>query len=516
MASTSVKRALISVSDKTGLIPFAQGLAELGVELVSTGGTARTLKEAGLAVTEVADVTGFPEILDGRVKTLHPRIHGGLLAVRNNDLHMEQLKEHDIQPIDLVVVNLYPFAQTISRPDVPYEEAIENIDIGGPSMVRAAAKNHAFVTIVVDAADYDTVLKELRENGAVSEELRRKLAAKAFRHTAAYDALIASYLSEQAGEPYPEKLTLTFEKVDELRYGENPHQRAAFYRKVLEERPSIAQAKQLHGKALSYNNINDADSALNLVREFDQPAAVAIKHTNPCGVGIGPDLATAFQKAYDADPVSIFGGIVAVNRPLDRDVAEKMAALFLEVIIAPEFTPEALEVLTQKKNVRLLQLDLNRSSSKAEELYRSVSGGLLVQDEDLGQIDKSKLQVVTKRAPSEEELEQMLFAWKVVKHVKSNAIVLAKDGQTIGVGAGQMNRVGAARIAIEQAKEKARGSVLASDAFFPMKDTVEEAAKAGITAIIQPGGSIRDQESIEEADRHGIAMVFTGMRHFKH
>lgn len=516
MAAPSIKRALISVSDKTGLVPFAQGLVQLGVELLSTGGTARLLQEAGLPVTEVADVTGFPEILDGRVKTLHPRIHGGLLAIRNHEAHMDQLKEHHIEPIDLVVVNLYPFAQTISRPDVTFEEAIENIDIGGPSMVRAAAKNHAFVTIVVDAADYDPVLQELREKGAVSDGLRRKLAAKAFRHTAAYDALIARYLSEQVEEFYPEKLTLTFEKVEELRYGENPHQRAAFYRKVLDDRPSIAQAKQLHGKALSYNNINDADSALNLVREFEQPAVVAIKHTNPCGVGIGADLATAFQKAYDADPVSIFGGIIAANRPIDQGVAEKMAALFLEVIIAPEFTPEALKVLTQKKNLRLLQVDVNRSAAKAEELYRSISGGLLVQDEDLGKIDRLNLQVVTKRAPSEEEVEQLLFAWKVVKHVKSNAIVLAKDGQTLGVGAGQMNRVGAARIAIEQAKGKAKGSVLASDAFFPMKDTVEEAAKAGITAIIQPGGSIRDQESIEEADRHGIAMVFTGMRHFKH
>lgn len=516
MAATAIKRALISVSDKTGLIPFAQGLAEQGIELISTGGTARALKDAGLTVKEVAEITGFPEILDGRVKTLHPRIHSGILAVRDKEEHQRQLEEHHITPIDLVVVNLYPFAETIARPDVTFEEAIENIDIGGPSMVRAAAKNHAYVTIVVDPADYEPVLAELKEKGQVSSELRRRLAAKAFRHTAGYDALIAQYLSEQAGERFPERLTLTFDKAQTLRYGENPHQEAAFYQEPLARQSGIAQAEQLHGKELSYNNINDADAALQLVREFEEPAVVAIKHTNPCGVGLGSTLAEAFQKAYEADPVSIFGGIIAVNRPVDQVVADRMAELFLEVIIAPDFTPEALARLTQKKNIRLLKLDVNGGENHQVQLVRSVTGGLLVQEADFGQLNKEGLKVVTQRVPSEAEWEQLFFAWKVVKHVKSNAIVLAKDGQTLGVGAGQMNRVGAARIAIEQAGTKAKGAVLASDAFFPMKDTVEEAAKAGISAIIQPGGSIRDEESIQEADRHGIAMVFTGMRHFKH
>lgn len=516
MAATAIKRALISVSDKTGLIPFAQGLAEQDIELISTGGTARALKDAGLTVKEVAEITGFPEILDGRVKTLHPRIHSGILAVRDKKEHQRQLEEHHITPIDLVVVNLYPFAETIARPDVTFEEAIENIDIGGPSMVRAAAKNHAYVTIVVDPVDYEPVLAELKEKGQISSELRRRLAAKAFRHTAGYDALIAQYLSEQAGERFPERLTLTFDKVQTLRYGENPHQEAAFYQEPLARQSGIAQAEQLHGKELSYNNINDADAALQLVREFEEPAVVAIKHTNPCGVGLGSTLAEAFQKAYEADPVSIFGGIIAVNRPVDQAVADRMAELFLEVIIAPDFTPEALDRLTQKKNIRLLKLDVNGGEDQQVQLVRSVTGGLLVQEADFGQLNEEELKVVTQRAPSEAEWEQLFFAWKVVKHVKSNAIVLAKDGQTLGVGAGQMNRVGAARIAIEQAGMKAKGAVLASDAFFPMKDTVEEAAKAGISAIIQPGGSIRDEDSIQEADRHGIAMVFTGMRHFKH
>lgn len=516
MAATAIKRALISVSDKTGLIPFARGLAEQDIELISTGGTARALKDAGLTVKEVAEITGFPEILDGRVKTLHPRIHSGILAVRDKEEHQRQLEEHHITPIDLVVVNLYPFAETIARPDVTFEEAIENIDIGGPSMVRAAAKNHAYVTIVVDPVDYEPVLAELKEKGQISSELRRRLAAKAFRHTAGYDALIAQYLSEQAGERFPERLTLTFDKVQTLRYGENPHQEAAFYQEPLARQSGIAQAEQLHGKELSYNNINDADAALQLVREFEEPAVVAIKHTNPCGVGLGSTLAEAFQKAYEADPVSIFGGIIAVNRPVDQAVADRMAELFLEVIIAPDFTPEALDRLTQKKNIRLLKLDVNGGENHQVQLVRSVTGGLLVQEADFGQLNEEELKVVTQRAPSEAEWEQLFFAWKVVKHVKSNAIVLAKDGQTLGVGAGQMNRVGAARIAIEQAGMKAKGAVLASDAFFPMKDTVEEAAKAGISAIIQPGGSIRDEESIQEADRHGIAMVFTGMRHFKH
>ncbi|MDQ0340127.1 phosphoribosylaminoimidazolecarboxamide formyltransferase/IMP cyclohydrolase [Caldalkalibacillus uzonensis] len=516
MAETTIQRALISVSDKTGLVPFAQALALRGIEIISTGGTARMLSEAGIKVTPISAVTGFPEILDGRVKTLHPRIHSGLLAVRDNEHHTAQLEEHDIAPIDLVVVNLYPFAQTIAKPDVTFEDAIENIDIGGPSMVRAAAKNHAYVTVVVDHEDYGEIIRQLEEGGAIEEETRRRLAAKAFRHTAAYDALIAGYLSEQVNERTPERLTVTFEKVQDLRYGENPHQQAAFYRQPLSDEGGIAQAEQLHGKALSYNNINDADAALALVREFEQPAVVAVKHTNPCGVGIGDDITSAYQKAYQADPVSIFGGIVAANRPIDEQTARQMAEIFLEIIIAPEFTPQALDILTQKKNLRLLKVEEMTNTKQPPFRYRSVGGGLLVQEDDVKISGRDDMRVVTERAPSEAEWEQLLFGWKVVKHVKSNAIVLAKGRQTIGIGAGQMNRVGAARIAIEQAGEKARGAVLASDAFFPMKDTVEEAAKAGITAIIQPGGSIRDEESVAEANKHGITMVFTGMRHFKH
>lgn len=516
------RRALISVSDKNGIVDFARALADLGYEILSTGGTLDLLRKHGVPAISVAEVTGFPEILDGRVKTLHPNIHGGILAVRDNAVHQEQLAAHGIAPIDLVAVNLYPFKATIAKPDVTFEEAIENIDIGGPSMVRAAAKNHRDVTVVVDAADYGTVLEELRQTGTVSEATRRRLAAKAFRHTAAYDALIADYLTEQAGETEPEALTLTFEKVQSLRYGENPHQSAAFYRLPLAEGPSVATARQLHGKELSYNNIQDADAALAIVREFDEPAVVAVKHTNPCGVGIGPDLYAAWEKAYSADPVSIFGGIVAVNRVVDQRTAEAMHQLFLEIILAPGFTDEALAILKQKKNIRLLELgDWSAKAAKTARpaegrQVRSVQGGLLVQSADVRRITADDLRVVTERAPSEAELEQLLFAWKVVKHVKSNAIVLAKDFQTVGVGAGQMNRVGAARIAIAQAGEKAKGAVLASDAFFPMPDTVEAAAEAGITAIIQPGGSIRDEDSIQAANRHGIAMVFTGVRHFKH
>lgn len=516
------RRALISVSDKSGIVDFARALVELGYEILSTGGTLDLLQREGISAISVSDVTGFPEILDGRVKTLHPKIHGGILAIRDNAAHQEELTTHGIAPIDLVVVNLYPFKATIAKPDVTFEEAIENIDIGGPSMVRAAAKNHRDVTVVVDAADYDAVLEELRQADKVSEATRRRLAAKAFRHTAAYDALIADYLSTQADETEPESLTLTFEKVQSLRYGENPHQKAAFYRLPLAASPSVASARQLHGKELSYNNIQDADAALAIVQEFDEPAVVAVKHTNPCGVGIGPDLYTAWEKAYNADPVSIFGGIVAVNRVVDQRTASAMHQLFLEIILAPGFTDEALAILKQKKNVRLLELgELGPATAEglrlsAGRLVRSVQGGLLVQDADVRRITAAELQVVTERAPSDAEVEQLLFAWKVVKHVKSNAIVLARDFQTIGVGAGQMNRVGAARIAIEQAAEKAKGAVLASDAFFPMPDTVEAAAAAGITAIIQPGGSIRDDDSIQAANRHGIAMVFTGVRHFKH
>lgn len=515
----SVKKALISVSDKTGLIPFARRLAAAGVEIISTGGTSSLLKEAGIPVIGISEVTGFPEILDGRVKTLHPNIHSGLLAVRDNEAHQQQLKDLQIETIDLVVVNLYPFKETIAKPDVTFEEAIENIDIGGPTMLRSAAKNHAFVSVVVDAQDYEKVAEEIEASGDTSLETRRRLAAKVFRHTAAYDALISRYLSEQVGELLPESYTVTYEKAQDLRYGENPHQRAAFYREPLAGTASIAYADQLHGKELSYNNINDADAALAIVREFSEPAVVAIKHSNPCGVGIGTDIREAYQKAYEADPVSIFGGIVAANRTIDRDTALALKEIFLEIILAPDFTEEALTVLMEKKNLRLLRIPtLNQAETKAGNLFRvaPVAGGALVQDYDRKQLEEAEIQVATDRQPTAEELAQLKFAWKVVKHVKSNAIVLAKGNMTIGVGAGQMNRVGAAKIAIEQAAEQATGSVLASDAFFPMPDTVEAAAQAGVTAIIQPGGSVRDQESIDACNRFGITMIFTGTRHFKH
>lgn len=509
------KRALISVSDKSGLIPFARALVELGFEIVSTGGTKTALEAAGVAVTPVAEVTGFPELLDGRVKTLHPMIHGGLLADLRNPGHAEAIKAQGIQPIDLVVVNLYPFKETVAHPSVAYETAIENIDIGGPAMLRSAAKNHARVTVVCDPADYDAVLREWRENGEPSYELRQKLAAKAFRHTAAYDAVIADYLTKQTGERFPETLTLTFERKQALRYGENPHQEAAFYKELFADDRSIAAAVQLHGKALSYNNIRDADAALHIVREFDRPAVAAVKHMNPCGIGIGETIEEAYAKAYEADPVSIFGGIIAANRPIDAATAAEMAKLFLEIIIAPAFTPEALAILTKKKNIRLLTVNM-AEADKDDRVLTSVSGGLLIQDADRLGLDDARLSYPTKRRPTAEEMRSLALAWKAVKHVKSNAIVLVKGGRTVGVGAGQMNRVGAARIAIQQAGAEAKGAVMASDAFFPMPDTVEEAAKAGVTAIIQPGGSIRDQDAIDKAEEYGIAMVFTGIRHFKH
>ncbi|MGG0753789.1 bifunctional phosphoribosylaminoimidazolecarboxamide formyltransferase/IMP cyclohydrolase [Brevibacillus laterosporus] len=515
------KRALISVSNKTGVVEFASQLVELGFEVISTGGTATLLADAGVKVTGISEVTQFPEMMDGRVKTLHPAIHSGLLAVRDNKEHVEQMATQGFEYIDIVAVNLYPFKETISKTDVSYEDAIENIDIGGPTMLRSAAKNHAYVTVVVDANDYELVLTEIREKQNTSLETRKRLAAKVFRHTAAYDSLISRYLSEQTGEDLPESFTVTYEKAQELRYGENPHQMAAFYRDAMATRGNIATCKQLHGKELSYNNINDANAALAILAEFSEPTVVAVKHTNPCGVGMGGTIHEAYQKAYDADPVSIFGGIVAANRPIDRETALLLKEVFLEIIVAPAFEPEALIILQEKKNVRLLQMDTIASSehkgtvSSAFQIT-SMHGGALVQEWDRKSLDPTAIMVVTERSPSEEELTQLEFAWKVVKHVKSNAIVLAKSDKTIGVGAGQMNRVGSAQIAITQAGEGAKGAVLASDAFFPMSDTVEAAAQAGITAIIQPGGSIRDQESIDACNRHGIAMIFTGVRHFKH
>jgi len=514
----AIRRALISVSDKTGIVEFSKALTEQGVEIISTGGTFNLLKQEGVPVIGISDVTGFPEILDGRVKTLHPAVHSGLLAVRDSAEHQQAMKDLGLDYIDLVVVNLYPFKETIAKPDVTYEDAIENIDIGGPTMLRSAAKNHAFVTVVVDASDYETIIAEVNADGDTTLETRKRLAAKVFRHTAAYDSLISDYLSKQVGEPLPETYTVTYEKVQDLRYGENPHQTAAFYKKPLAAAGNITTAEQLHGKELSYNNINDANAALAILKEFDEPAVVAVKHMNPCGVGIGATILEAYQKAYEADPTSIFGGIVAANRTVDGATAELLGSIFLEIIIAPDYTEEALNILTKKKNIRLLKLGefTSVANRNAEWVVTSVDGGMLVQESDAHHLTEADLEVVTDRKPTEEELKQLLFGWKVVKHVKSNAILLAKDDMTIGVGAGQMNRVGAARIAIDQAGDNAVGAILASDAFFPMGDTVELAAKAGITAIIQPGGSIKDAESIAAANANNIAMVVTGVRHFKH
>ena len=510
-----MKRALVSVSDKTNLVPFVSSLVELGYEIISTGGTKKALEAAGIKTIGISEVTDFPEIMDGSVKTLHPKVHGALLCVRDNPDHVRQIEELGIQYIDLVCVNLYPFKETVQKPGVSHEEIIENIDIGGPSMLRSASKNYKFIPVLCDPSDYDAVVKELRENGETSLTTREYLAAKVFRHTASYDTMIASYLTERTGEKYPEKFTITFDKVQELRYGENPHQSAAFY-KGMNPQYSLANAKQLHGKELSYNNIQDGNAAIEILKDFEgQPAVVGLKHMNPCGVGIGKTIEEAWDKAYEADPVSIFGGIVAFNEPIHASVAEKLSKIFLEIIIAPAFDEDAFEILSKKKNIRLMQLDTSLEVN-AKYKVTNVNDGLLVQDIDDHKITAEDLRCVTNRKPTEEELEQLLFAWKVVKHVKSNAIVLVKDNMTIGVGAGQMNRVGAAKIAIEQAGEKAKGSIMSSDAFFPMPDTVEEAVKAGVTAIIQPGGSIKDQLSIDVCNEHGIAMVYTGVRHFKH
>ncbi|ETI70662.1 bifunctional phosphoribosylaminoimidazolecarboxamide formyltransferase/IMP cyclohydrolase [Neobacillus vireti] len=509
------KRVLISVYDKSGVSEFAKELVSLGFEIISTGGTKKMLQEQGIPVLGVSDVTGFPEILEGRVKTLNPYIHGGLLAKQNDAEHQKQLAEHGIEPIQLVCVNLYPFQQTIENPDVTVADAIENIDIGGPTMLRASAKNHQYVTVVVDPSDYETVIAELKAEGETKLETRVKLAAKVFRHTAAYDALIADYMTNLAAEATPEKLTVTYELKQTLRYGENPHQQAVFYQKPLGSSFSIAYAEQLHGKELSYNNINDADAALQIVKEFTEPAAVAVKHMNPCGVGIGKTGYEAFTKAFAADPISIFGGIIAFNREVDAETASKLHEIFLEIIIAPSYSDEALEILAAKKNLRLLTIPFS-DAKKSERKLTSIEGGLLVQEQDLFTLDDAEIKVATKRQPTAAEWEALKLGWKVVKHVKSNAIVVANEDMTIGIGAGQMNRVGSAEIALKQAGKKAEGAALASDAFFPMDDTVEAAAKAGITAIIQPGGSIRDEDSIKKADEYGIAMVFTGVRHFKH
>ncbi len=508
------KRALISVSNKENIESFAKGLVEQDYEIISTGGTLIAIQEAGIPARAVETVTDFPEILNGRVKTLHPFIHGGLLADMKNPAHAEQLKDHGIKAIDMVVVNLYPFKQTLAKAGVSESEIVENIDIGGPTMLRAAAKNFSNVAVVVDPADYEQVLADIKQD-EFDEAKRKQLAAKVFRHTAHYDAMIASYFSEQTDEIFPETYSVTYEKVQTLRYGENPHQQAAFYREPQHVAMSLAAAKQLHGKELSFNNIQDANAALEIVSEYDGPTAVAVKHMNPCGIGSSKKIADAFAKAYAADSTSIFGGIVTCNREIDRDTAQQLSEIFLEIVIAPSFTADALEILTKKKNIRLLELPMDESVGKTQKIS-TVKGGILLQDSDTKALSLDQLTYPTKRQPTEQEVNDLLFAWKAVKHVKSNAIVLAKDNQTIGIGAGQMNRIGAADIAIEQAGAKAKGSALASDAFFPMPDTVEAAAKAGITAIIQPGGSKRDQDSIDVCDKHGIAMVYTGMRHFKH
>lgn len=512
---TSQQRALLSVSDKAGIVDFAKALVAADVAIISTGGTYQTLLDAGVPVTEVSTVTGFPEMMDGRLKTLHPGVHGGLLARRDVEAHMEAAQAHGIPMIDYVVVNLYPFAETIAKAGTTLPEAIEKIDIGGPTMLRSAAKNHRFVTTIVDPADYGWIAERLRAGQALTYDERFALAAKVFRHTAAYDARIAAYLTTRTGEDFPAQLTVTFTLAQGLRYGENPHQKAAFYRTSTVAGYSLSDAEQLQGKELSYNNIQDASAALELLAEFTGPAAVAVKHMNPCGVGTAQTVAEAYERAYAADPVSIFGGIVALNRTLEEETATRLAELFLEIVIAPDFTPEALARLAKKKNVRVLRVPME-TGLDSDFAMKSVSGGLLVQERDRRTLTPDDLTVVTERAPSQEELSALLLAWNVVKHVKSNAIVLCRDGRTVGIGAGQMNRVGAAKIAVEQAGALAAGSVMASDAFFPMPDTVELVAAAGVTAIIQPGGSIKDADSIAAANAAGIAMVCTGIRHFKH
>jgi len=519
--TVQIRRALISVSDKSGIVEFATALAQRGVELLSTGGTYRLLRDAGLAVTEVADYTGFPEMMDGRVKTLHPKIHGGILARRGQDDAV--MAEHGIGGIDLVVVNLYPFEATVARPDCTLEDAVENIDIGGPTMVRAAAKNHRFVTIVVDAADYTRVLEEMREHdGGTTHATRFDLAIRAYEHTAAYDGAIANYFGRRVpggSEQFPRTFNMQFKKAQEMRYGENPHQHAAFYVEARPAETGIATASQLQGKELSYNNVADTDAALECVKNFDEPACVIVKHANPCGVAVAADIGAAYELAFTTDPESAFGGIIAFNRELDAATAAAIVERqFVEVIIAPSVSPAAAEVVAGKKNVRLLACG-KWSAPVAALDFKRVNGGLLLQDRDLGMVSETELKVVTKLQPTAQQLKDLLFAWKVAKFVKSNAIVYAAGGRTIGVGAGQMSRVNSARIAAikaEHAGLEVRGSVMASDAFFPFRDGIDNAGRAGIAAVIQPGGSIRDEEVIAAADEHGMAMVFTGMRHFRH
>ena len=515
-------KALISVSDKTGVVEFAKGLVALGWEILSTSGTMKLLKESGVPVTSVSDVTGFPEICDGRVKTLHPKIHGALLARRDIPEHMKELKDNDIETIDLVCVNLYPFRETIAKPNVTMEDAVEHIDIGGPSMLRSSAKNWESVTVVCNPADYETVLSEIKAGGNTTRETRLQLSAKAYTHTAEYDMAISTYMRAQAG--LPEKLFLEYDLKQELRYGENPHQEAKFFASTVKEPFSLATAEQLNGKELSYNNIQDANATLNIAREFDEPFCVGVKHMNPCGSATGKTIAEAWKKAYEADKTSIFGGIVAANREIDLETAQMLKPIFLEIVMAPSFAPDALELLCTKKNLRVLKVDMTKDNTVRKQ-YVSMNGGMLVQDRDINTKPVAADQCVTELKPTAEQLADMEFAWKIVKHVKSNAIVVAKGGMTYGVGAGQMNRIGSAEIALKQAqntlKEEGKdimneGLVLASDGFFPFNDCVALAAEYGIKAIVQPGGSIRDEDSIKLADEKGITMLFTGERHFKH
>lgn len=509
-----MKRALISVYDKTGIVDFANNLVKLGWEIISTGGTSKALREAGIHILEVEDITKFPEILDGRVKTLNPYIHGGLLYRRDDDLHVKTVEDMGIGAIDIVVNNLYPFEDTVNRAGVSHEEIIENIDIGGPSMIRAAAKNYKHVSVVVDPSDYNILIQELKSNDKVSEETNKYLASKVFNYTAYYDALIAKYFNEVNGIKFPEKLTLTYKKEQDLRYGENPHQAAAFYREIGDVSGTLACGKKLHGKELSFNNINDANGALRALKEFDEPTVVAVKHSNPCGIGSGETILEAYIKAYECDKISIFGGIVAANRTIEKDMAEKINEIFIEVVLAPRFSNEALEILTSKKNIRLIQIDdIEKNIDEFD--TKKVYGGLLVQDKD-STLLLDDMEIVTERFPNEKELEDLLFAWKASKNINSNGIVLARDKATIGIGLGEVNRIWAVEEAIERGREKIEGSVIASDGFFPFKDSIETLGRNGIKAVIQPGGSIKDQEVIEEANKYGIAMIFTGIRHFKH
>ena len=510
------KRALVSVSDKNGIVEFCKELVDLGYEIISTGGTHKVLANAGIKVIGISDITGFPECLDGRVKTLHPAVHAGLLAMRSNPEHMSQLEKLNINTIDIVAVNLYPFKATISKPGVSFEEAVENIDIGGPTMSRAAAKNYQDVAVVVDPKDYERVLSEL-EAGEITLDTKKYLQYKVFAHTAVYDSMISNYLAQKLDIRYPETMTCAYEKTQDMRYGENPHQGASYYSEVFLRAGSLSKATQLWGKELSYNNINDANGALELVKEFDEPCVVACKHANPCGVGTGKTIYEAYVKAYESDPVSVFGGILAINGIVDEATAKEINKIFIEIVIAEGFTKEALDVLTTKKNIRLLELpDIKAKREASAYDMKKVYGGLLVQDYDETLFAEENVKVVTKRAPTEAEMKAMLFNWRVVKHTKSNAIVIGMEDRTTGIGMGQTNRIWAAQQAIEHAGDKAKNSVMASDAFFPFPDCVAECVKAGISAIIQPGGSKNDQLSIDACDEAGIAMIFVGDRHFKH